>query len=116
MKEELLALSKRAMTLIPHYVVQGDAPAIARLTTAAKEIKILHQLLAQLEEGMQRNEQVLDHYSRNITPVSASAPNKRNKIAAAAQQAPAKQKLRIEIDWGRAGKGEGREVIYEHTS
>src|ERR1043165_8979775 len=113
MKEELKALSARVMKLIPQYVVQGDAPAMAKLTMAAKEIKALQSMLRQVEEGLQRNQELIDHYTRDFSPVHSPAPSRRRKDAPGPIRQPAEQRLRIEIDWGRAGKGAGREVICE---
>jgi hypothetical protein len=116
MKEEIKELSQRVMKLIPQYVVQGDAPAIAKLTAAAKEIKTLQLMAGQLEEGLKRNQALLDHYTRDFSPVLSPAPARRRKEVPGSVRPPAEQRLRIEIDWGRAGKGAGREVICEHMA
>ena len=115
MKDELKELSKRVMKLIPQYVLQGDTTAIARLTTAAKEIKALQMILGQLEDGLSRNQELLDHYTRDFSPV-LTAPSRRRNTPGSVRQ-PAEQRLRIEIDWGRAAKGAGgREVICENMA
>src|SRR5437899_2824890 len=90
-----------------------DNPAIiARLAPIPAKIEQIQRQMSQLENETQRIEDLLLRFSEPAPPPSGGANPARNNNG----HKGVRQNIRIEIDWSRLGKSNGKEVIFEHLA
>lgn len=111
MKHNLTELSDRVMRIIPAFAQRNDATTIGRLAGMASKLQQMQKQLTDIEQEKVHIEESLTKFERQIAGPPIAAPPHPPEMG---RRTP--RKIRILIDWSRAGKNGETEVICEHKS